>query len=425
MTLDENDAPRKGRENSLKHGLSGAGVVLPEALRLQVDRRRIAYARVFPPVDQLDVDDIDAAALGWCRFLECRSERTHRAAIRSEMAVGKWGLLRQIDAQERARRLGHNPPSVVLRLKASFGGVLWMLDQWRLLKLALETSEAGAWTVKQLERANNLAGVDRLFRENDPHRIRDGSAEDRRKLVEGQVAELKALLADGELERLDEIERQATIRADHALNDPSYERLCLYEQRAFRMYERAIGRLRERHPDAMPGKRKRLDRRSAEEFEEQVDRTIAEEAAGEPDPPLESIADRPAALPVADPIDPPSAPLLASERDDLKAAFVARILSAESQSRVSDAEMRLLDRRGRDAFREWHSETVPELDLDTAIRGLIGYTRLQAELGNYHDPNGDFFAEAKARLDQEQAERDKERRRRKAIKAARKRNRGR
>ncbi|MFO0956552.1 MAG: hypothetical protein U0800_03685 [Isosphaeraceae bacterium] len=409
MTLDE--APRKPRENSLKHGLSGAGVVLPENLRLQVDRRRIAYARAFPPVDQLDLDDIDAAALGWCRFLECRSEMTYRAAVRSEMAVGKWGLLRLIDAQERAKRLGHNPPSVVAHLKASFGGVLWLLDQWRMLRNALDSSKEGTWTLKQLERANNLAGVDRIFREDDPHKIRNGSTDDRKKLVESQVAELKELLADGELERLDEVERQATLRGDHSLHDPFHDRLRLYGQRAHRMYERAIGRLRQRHGEPKKGDAA---------FEARIDREIGEIDRRDEPSPAEAGPSR---------FNPT---LAEQEREDLRSAYEARLASAEVQARVTDEEMALLDDESRAPFRELIAQLGLKLDLETAIRGLIGTTRIQAELMGEEDPNEKIFADLRQRAnsekadrDRREADRDRAKRQRKAKKAARRRNRGR
>ncbi|MFO0961214.1 MAG: hypothetical protein U0800_27855 [Isosphaeraceae bacterium] len=425
MSLTEKDDSPQPRGNALRHGLSGAGVVLPENLRLAVDRRRISYARVFPPVNQLDLDDIDAAALGWCRFLECRSEMTYRASLRADMAVGKWGLLRLIDAQERAKRLGHNPPSVVANLKASFGGVLWLLDQWRMLKDALEMSKEGTWTVKQIERANNLAGVDRIFRENDPHRIGNGSTDDRKKLVEVQVAELKGLLADGELERLDEVQRQATLRGDHALQDSTYDRLRLYEQRAFRMYEKAIGRLRERHPEALAGKvgvRGQAGREAMEAFGAEVDRGIvgAEDCSG-----VESVS----VIETA----PDDGDFLADqEAEDLRSAYEARLASDEVQGRVTDEEMALLDGEARSYLLALAGRLGLKLDAETAMRGLIGSTRIQAEEMGEEDPNGKLFADLRAKADAERAdrerrevERDRMRKQRKAIKAARRRNRGR
>ncbi|MFO0959937.1 MAG: hypothetical protein U0800_21290 [Isosphaeraceae bacterium] len=421
------------RGNALRHGLSGAGVVLPENLRIQVDLRRRAYTRTFPPADQLDLDDIDTAALGWVRFLECRSEITYRAVVRSDMAVGKWDLLRRIDAQDRAKRLAHNPPSVVARLKATFGGVLWLLEQWRMLKATLDFSEKGEWSAKQQERAQNLAGVDRIFRDDDHHKIRSGGVDDRRKLVEGQMAELNELLADGELERLDAIDRRVAIDATHALNDPSYERLRLYEQRAYRSYERAIRRLQERqrlrNPEPPPPGRRgsRFDREAAEAFEATIDREIAEAGGNIP-------ATETGSEPATEAIDAQDRDaedtLAARERDDLKAVFAARLASPEVQGRVTDDEMALLDDESLAEFRAWHAQLGLSIDLSTAVRGMIGMTRIQAEEGGYEDPNAEFFASVRQKSELQKADRerrddgrDRKRERRKATKAARKRNR--
>ncbi|MFO0959944.1 MAG: hypothetical protein U0800_21325 [Isosphaeraceae bacterium] len=425
MTLEE--VPSKSRENSMRHGLSGAGVVLPEKLRVLVDRRRVAYAKMFPPVNQLDLDDIDSAALGWARFLECRSERTHRAAQRAGLAVGHWATLRRLDAQERARRLAYDPPKVVERLKSSLGGVHWLVEQWKLLRFVLESSPTGEWSPKQQERAQNLAGVDRLFRQDDPRGIRSGDRDHRLQLVDAHLDELQSMLADGELERLDEVARLETILGEHALHDPALEKMGLYEQRARRQYERSIQRLAERHyqrhPEQAPvevkrGRRRKADRERMQELEERIDREIAVEGAEEAgeleiagaDEDWAGVPEGEATAEVEVPREGIRPEILAAYEAEMraldakKAACEARLRDPQALARVSDAEMKFVHPRTFEQVRQILKDGELDVDLETAVRGILGHRKIEAERTGI-DPELEAITKSAERFEREMADR--------------------
>lgn len=243
------DAPRpaagsRSRENSTRHGLSGAGVVMPETLRIVLDRRRVEYVAQYDPQDRRDWDLIELAALGFARFEEAQSLQQNRARLRAETAVNQWPLLRTSDTRERVKRLPTAPDRVVADLTLSLGGVEWMLQEWRYLLFAIE--KIGDWTPAQADRARDLAGVPRIHRHLDPQRTHGGSIDDRKALVLKQIHMLEELMNDSDLIHRDAVIRQEIIDGAGLSHDPGLDRLSLYERRALRMYEKAIRELQER-----------------------------------------------------------------------------------------------------------------------------------------------------------------------------------
>lgn len=235
------DPSSRSRENSLQHGLTGDGVVLPADMGQEVADRRDQYAEVYQPRTLDDHDLIHQAALGIVRFNRLQPMYSRRAAFRSRQATTHWPLLRTVEAIERSKRLPYDPPSVVAQMRTNIGGVEWLLQEWRLLLLALNST--GDWTPRQVERAQNLAGVPRVHRHLDPEKVRDGPIEVRRALVDRQIADLERLRHDEELARLDEEERQGIIQQLDDFQDPAHDRLHRYEQRALRLHKNAIQEL--------------------------------------------------------------------------------------------------------------------------------------------------------------------------------------
>lgn len=244
LPLDQPDEPSKSRENSVQHGYTGAGIVLPDEMRRQVDRHRVAFTDLFGPQNQDDRDLVHQAALGIVRFQSLQVLLAQRAELRAQQAISQWSLLRALDAQERAKRLPYDPQNIVTILKTTLGGVQWLRSEWDLLRIALFT--LGDWTPKQQDRAQQLVGLPRIHKDLDHHQVRSGNLEDRKKLVKQHIEELDRLLGDPELTRLDELERQQTIKNGGMHLDPIVHRIALYERRAFRMYENARNTLQER-----------------------------------------------------------------------------------------------------------------------------------------------------------------------------------
>ncbi|MFO0957203.1 MAG: hypothetical protein U0800_07010 [Isosphaeraceae bacterium] len=338
---ETSEAPSRSRENSLQHGFTGAGVVLPADMAREVADRREQYAAQYRPQTLHDHDLIHQAALGIVRFNRLQPMFERRAAQRSEQAARHWPLLRTIEAHERSKRLAHDPPSVVARLKSNIGGVEWLLNEWKLLRMALDTEQG--WTPKQVERAQDLAGVPKVHRHLDPAKVRGGSPEERKALADRHVAELERLLGDEELARQDEAERQGIRGQLDGFEDPAFERLMRYEQRALRMHRNAIRELEERL--------------EARDHDEPALPASSPEIIGNDEP----------TEPARPSVAPPMLGKLTTEE------YLARILDPAVIELVPASEVVGPDHPLRRKMAAWIEAAGLDLDVVTAVRGLRGY----------------------------------------------------
>ncbi|MFO0956081.1 MAG: hypothetical protein U0800_01295 [Isosphaeraceae bacterium] len=316
----------RSRENSTQHGLTGAGVVLPEPLMLAVARRRAEYTAQYEPQDIRDRDLIELAALGFARFEMAQAMQDGRAELRAAQAQADslWPLLRAADTLERVRRLATSPERVVADLKLSLGGVEWLLREWELLRLSIDRT--GDWTEPLKQRAENLAAVPRAHRHLDPARIRGGTTEERLALIDREIAGLRALLESGELALKDEAVRREILEGKGLPHDPGLDRLVLYERRALRMYEKATQELQAR-----------LDARKARDQPDEIHAPFASEFT--------------------------------------RSAYIEAISDPGSIARVSAEEIAALPPGIPARMAAWLDENGLRVDVIDSLRGVIGRLR--------------------------------------------------
>ena len=226
------------RRNSLKHGLTGEGIALPEGDQAEVELRVEALR------DELQPQSILGTML--LRKIATCSVRSERAAERENAAIAER-VRNAVDVfdEERGFRvdsllaaLFDSPSGAVRNLRRMPEGVDRLLEAWGILRRDLDREGPHRWGAVQMSRAVNLTGV-RSERAHDTrigdlsnalwgefhgltaHEGGDLDNEARRnwarvallELVDAQIAELKAHRGMLDLDRIEQDRREAPIRA--------------------------------------------------------------------------------------------------------------------------------------------------------------------------------------------------------------------
>ena len=317
------EGKERSRRNGCKEGLTGKGIVLPEAAEVEVGRREAGFARDFQPRNAVERELVRQMALGSWRS-EVLSIRIVRHDARVNAArFANWDQDERIAAVELGSRLGENPEAVVARLRRTSAGCDWMIGRWELLGNGLKTADEGKpdcrWTDADLALALNLLGRPAELRHLDEwagrlESLRAGA----RAGSEDAVAELREFL-EGEVAELEERSEQMW----EGLERPRLEiwqagleidleaegtRLRRYEAAADRLFRSAWRKLeavrKERGEPLVPCR----------------EREFVAEPAVRPDPPAmpasAPAAPAPAAAPPPAPAPPTSAAAFPSLLDD-------------------------------------------------------------------------------------------------------------
>src|SRR5437764_4475379 len=84
------DGKSISRRNSLVHGLSGAGTILPEDMRSEVAGQFSILAKTLRPMDQAEEQLVERMAVEAVRIVRCACANEKRAVKRQRRAVKKW-----------------------------------------------------------------------------------------------------------------------------------------------------------------------------------------------------------------------------------------------------------------------------------------------------------------------------------------------
>lgn len=151
------DGRLSARRNSLKHGLTGSGRVLPPAMAREVARKARAYAGRFGPRDEFERDLVFAAALGAVRCRRLARAQAEDADDRARRAVDDWDARRADEVAALADRLDADPEATVRRLRRTSEGCDWLGDAWG--DLARSLARRGFWDDRDALRALRLLGL--------------------------------------------------------------------------------------------------------------------------------------------------------------------------------------------------------------------------------------------------------------------------
>ncbi len=244
-TAEGKDASRR---NACRHGLAGAGGVVSEGARAEVEARAAMFRAEFRPateyerglVEQMAVDSV---RLGRCRdaFLVLCEGHANRAAL-------CWDEDRRAEAEEVAARLGWDPSRSRSRLEQDRHGCEALIGRWEGLGRTLR--EVGGWDDSQRSMALDFLGV--------PVELRGGTtavdppeggpieaASLRLALVEGELARLRRRKAEA-FDRIDAQDREAAEAGIGAELSRPLKLLQRYEAACWRRQQAAARALGER-----------------------------------------------------------------------------------------------------------------------------------------------------------------------------------
>jgi hypothetical protein len=193
------------RAKSVKHGLAGAGVVLPADVAEAVARRKAAWRGGYRLKTEEEEWLFEQVVVSSVRVEQCQAEEPQARALVALRAAAFWDDDRRLDAEALGARLAKNPALVARKLGSSRQGCEWLLERWHGLAAALESGRD--WTEAERSLALDLLGA--------PIELRGpmgaGDAPDR----EGDLAAARAAIErledkrDAVLGPLDEVAREA------------------------------------------------------------------------------------------------------------------------------------------------------------------------------------------------------------------------
>ena len=153
----------QSRRNALRHGMAGAGVVLPDEETALVARRVESWGRSLRPQNEHEDWLVEQAALESVRIDRCVVRERVVLCERSSRAEFSWEIDRRLDAEKLANRLARQPGVVRLQLLATPQGCDLLIERWEALRAALAPGKP--WDEANREIALDLLGVLPEFRE--------------------------------------------------------------------------------------------------------------------------------------------------------------------------------------------------------------------------------------------------------------------
>jgi hypothetical protein len=149
----------RSRENSLKHGLSGQGIVIAEVDQAEVERRKTVLLQEMAPKSMMG-----AILVGQMATLSVRMERGAEqsfaaVASRARNAASDFDDARYQRAEDLLLGLGENPRGNLRRLLKMPEGIELMIQSWNDLRSDLNREGKPLWTAAHLVEAAGLLGI--------------------------------------------------------------------------------------------------------------------------------------------------------------------------------------------------------------------------------------------------------------------------
>jgi hypothetical protein len=210
----------QSRRNALKHGLSGAGVVLPEDVEEVIETRYEEWAQEFGPATPYQRFLVEQIALNSVRLEQCSRQEIYERGQLSLRAAFCWDDDRRLVAEQLAQGLAKRPALVARQLERTPQGCAWLRERWKALGRILARN--GDWSDAERSLALDLLGTSADLRD-DAGRL----SGDREALVNEELARLEA--RKERLEPLDNREREKTFEGKSVEPDARLLRTRRYE----------------------------------------------------------------------------------------------------------------------------------------------------------------------------------------------------
>jgi hypothetical protein len=146
----------RSRRNAWKHGLAGAGVVLPDEDRDKLRERVTSWTDDLQPTCPVESWLVERAAHASVRLDRCVEKETAEMAARRREAVGEWERREREWVNKAIPELTKSPAKVVRQLERSALGCDWLLETWEGLDRKLQMP--GCWNERLVALALCLRG---------------------------------------------------------------------------------------------------------------------------------------------------------------------------------------------------------------------------------------------------------------------------
>jgi hypothetical protein len=146
------------RRNSLKSGLTGAGIVLPDEDQAAIDAKFAAYEATLAPADELQADLVWAAAMNAVRMQRCAREEAARVGEKMRTAASELEDQRLAEAEHLLEWIAAEPVTNARRLRRTVEGVDLMIRAWSELVEMIDGPDFRLWDITQWQRIENLKG---------------------------------------------------------------------------------------------------------------------------------------------------------------------------------------------------------------------------------------------------------------------------
>jgi hypothetical protein len=234
------------RANSLKHGLTGAGIVLPAEAAEAVDQRKADWRHDYTIVSALQEWLFHQVVVNSVRVDLCQDHENDLRVYLADRATHTWDIDRRDEIEQLATALPKRPARVTARLRRSRHGCEWLIARWQGLADVLERGLA--WTETEQSLALDLLGIPLELRDS----IGFNAADPLAGMVSREIERLQGHKSNG-LDQLDQTERELAERGHEVVPDRERLRLRRYEASCLREFGRARAELLHSIGAAPPG----------------------------------------------------------------------------------------------------------------------------------------------------------------------------
>ena len=147
------------RRNSLKHGLTGEGAVVPDGDLEEVDRRFAAFEAELVPKTSLAVELVKRVALLTIRLDRSAEHESKAIAHRMRNAVAAFDDARLAEAERLHAWIAAEPVTNARRLRGSPEGLARLIAAIEALRADLATPGGYRWGYEHSEQLHNLLGL--------------------------------------------------------------------------------------------------------------------------------------------------------------------------------------------------------------------------------------------------------------------------
>lgn len=238
----------KSRRNALKHGLTGAGIVLPEEDEVRFEEETEQWAKELRARSEHERAMIKALVIAKNRHFRAFEMESRMRVRTARRAATQWEPDQRSAVQRLADKLpkAKTPGLIVEELKATPAGCRWLIERWNELEWALEVN--GDWNETCQNLAFDLLGVPRGMREFSVALPFDATIDDKKTLARENIDELTADLEEF-VEDSDEEDRRNAMEGKFWDDSPEARRLRSYDERNSRLFQKLLNHFLYRRPE--------------------------------------------------------------------------------------------------------------------------------------------------------------------------------